>query len=114
MSEMTLVPLLEYDRYPLFSNFNMSIKILVWNVQGAGNKVLVIRELVRINKPNVVVLVETHLSGSQAQLICDKIGFQGQKRVEAHGFSGGIWMLWDTNVVLFPHMDPIHSILLLK
>ena len=99
MSMLTLVPLYEFDRYPSFPMFNMSIKILVWNVQGAGNKVQVIRELVRINKPSVLVLVETHLSGEQAQKICDRIGFAGQKRVEAQGFSGGIWMLWDTQVV---------------
>lgn len=43
--------------------------------------------------------METHLSGEQAQKICDKIGFQRQQRVEAQGFSGGIWLLWDTNLV---------------
>ena len=99
LSMMNRIPLLEYDRYPLFPMFNMSIKILVWNVQGVGNKVPLIRELVRINKPSVLVLVETHISGDQAQKICDKIGFMGQQRVEAQGFSGGIWMLWDTNTV---------------
>ncbi|XP_010666673.1 uncharacterized protein LOC104883809 [Beta vulgaris subsp. vulgaris] len=99
LTSLPMVPLLEFDRYPLFPMFNMSIKILVWNVQGAGNKVPIIKELVRINKPSVVVLVETHLSGEQAQKICDKIGFQGQQRVEAQGFSGGIWLLWDTSFV---------------
>ncbi|XP_010687131.1 uncharacterized protein LOC104901277 [Beta vulgaris subsp. vulgaris] len=99
LTALPMVPLLEYDRYPLFPVFNMSIKILVWNVQGVGNKVPVIRELVRINKPSVVVLVETHMSGDQAQKICDKIGFSGQQRVEAQGFSGGIWLFWDISLV---------------
>lgn len=89
LSMLTLVPLHEYDRYPSFPMFNMSIKILVWNVQGVGNKVPIIRELVRINKPLVLVLVEMHLSGDQAQKFCDRIGFTGQKRVEAQGFSRG-------------------------
>lgn len=36
--------------------------------------------------------METHLSGNQAQVVCNKLGFSGQRRVEVHGFSGGIWL----------------------
>lgn len=53
----------------------MSIKILVWNVQGVENKVQIIKELIRIDNPTVLVFVETHLSGDQATKICDKIYF---------------------------------------
>lgn len=42
------VPLNVFDRYRIFKSFNMSIKILVWNVQGVGNKMAVIREIVRM------------------------------------------------------------------
>ncbi|XP_057246683.1 uncharacterized protein LOC130589440 [Beta vulgaris subsp. vulgaris] len=90
---------MEYDRYPNFPQFNMLVKILVWNVQGVGNKIPTIRELIRINNPTVLVLVETHLSGEQAQKVCDKIGFSGNLRVEAQGFSGGIWLFWRKEVV---------------
>lgn len=47
----------------------------------------------------MLVLVETHLSGEQAQRVCDRIGFSGQLRVEAQGFSGGIWMFWRAETV---------------
>ena len=84
--------------------FNMSLKIMVWNVQGVLNKVAVIRELVRINKPTVLVLVETHISGEQASEVCTRIGFSGNLRVEAQGFRGGIWMMWRKDEVSITHM----------
>ena len=70
-SLMSNVPMNVYDRNPLFPMFNMSIKILVWNIKGVSNKVAGIRELIRINDPSVLALVETHMSGEQAQRICD-------------------------------------------
>lgn len=39
------------------------------------------------------------MSGEQAQRICDSIGFSGQLRVEARGFSGGIWLFWRSEIV---------------
>uniref|UniRef100_A0A803NEW3 Uncharacterized protein n=1 Tax=Chenopodium quinoa TaxID=63459 RepID=A0A803NEW3_CHEQI len=89
---MPNVPLHVSDKYPNFPMFNMSLKIMIWNVQGIGNKLAVLRELIRINDPSILALVETHISGEQAQKICDRIGFSGQFRVEAQGFSGGIWL----------------------
>lgn len=93
------IPVNVYDRYPKFPSFNMSIKIMVWNVQGAGNKLSLIREVLRINDPMVLALVETHLSGDQAQRVCNRIGFSGHNRIEAQGFSGGIWLFWKEEVV---------------
>ncbi|XP_021836152.1 uncharacterized protein [Spinacia oleracea] len=68
----------------------------MWNVQGAGKQAFMatLREIVRINNPSVIVLVETYLSGEKAQRICDRVGYSGQTRVEAQGFSGGIWLFW--------------------
>ncbi|XP_021738161.1 uncharacterized protein LOC110704651 [Chenopodium quinoa] len=73
-------------------------------------------ELVRINDPMVLALVETHLSGEQADNICARIGFSGQRRVEAQGFSGGIWLFWrreQVSVTLFDentqHMTVINK-----
>ena len=94
LTSLSRIPLMEYDRYPIFSKFNMSIKILVWNVQGVGNKIPMVKEVIRVNQPSMVVLVETHLSGEQADRVCNRIGFSGKLRVEAQGFSGGIWMFW--------------------
>lgn len=72
----------------------MSIRIVIWNAQGVSNKLTSIRELIRIKRPTMLAFVETHISGEQAQLVCDQIGFSGQLRVEAEAFSGGIWLFW--------------------
>ena len=74
---------------------NQHCNILVWNVQGACSRevVHVLREHIHIHRPNIVALVETRISGTQAQAVCDKIGFRNNYRAEARGFQGGIWVL---------------------
>ena len=81
-------------------------KIMVWNVQGADNSkfLRVLKEHIRLRRPSIVALVETHISGARAQAICDKVGFEGYFWVEAQGFQGGIWILWrledlDLNII---------------
>lgn len=95
------VPLKTIDRYPKFPTFNMSIKIMIWNVQGAGSQAFLtmLREVIRINNPTILALVETHISGDTAQKVCDRIGFSGQFRVDAQGFRGGIWLFWRKELV---------------
>lgn len=67
---------------------------MVWNVQGAGSRefLSVLRETVRTHKPIVLALVETHMGGVHALKIASSIGFNGHTRVDAQGFSGGIWL----------------------
>ncbi|XP_021762980.1 uncharacterized protein LOC110727706 [Chenopodium quinoa] len=62
----------------------------------AGNKefLKVLREVVRINKPIVLALMETHM------------GYNGHTRIDAQGFSGGIWVYWKTKLVT---VDPIEQ-----
>ncbi|KAL8162357.1 hypothetical protein V2J09_013846 [Rumex salicifolius] len=45
--------------------------------------------------------METKISGSQATEVCQtlKARFPNSKRVEAQGFKGGPWLLWDGNIV---------------
>ena len=49
----------------------------------------------------ILVLVETKVSGPTADEIHKKIGFDGTHRVEAQGFSGGIWLLWRRPTIEF-------------
>ena len=82
------------------TNHNLHhFNILVWNIQGAGNgEVLhILREHIRMQKPSIVALVETRVSGAKAQAVCAKIGFRNCFRVEAQGFQGGIWVLWHSD-----------------
>lgn len=45
-----------------------------------------------------MVLVETRIGGLVADKVIKKIGLPFSHRVEARGFSGGIWVLWKGNV----------------
>ena len=71
--------------------------ILVWNTQGAGSRrfLTILRDHIQKNSPSILALVETRISGPRARLICNSIGFRRNVRVEAHGFQGGIWVLWN-------------------
>lgn len=72
------------------------IKILVWNSRGAASKgfAAVLRELRLRYKVDLVVILEPRISGSPATRIIKNWGFKHSFRMEAEGFSGGIWLLW--------------------
>jgi len=80
-------------------NTRHPIKIIVWNVRGAGSRECLnsLKEYIRIHKPAIIAILEMHISGKRAEEVCNNIGFQGRYRVEARGFRGGIWVLWDTS-----------------
>ena len=50
--------------------------------------------MVQNYKPLLVVLLEPHISGYKADNFIKRSGFDKSYRVEAEGFSGGIWVLW--------------------
>ncbi|TYI87927.1 hypothetical protein E1A91_D04G170700v1 [Gossypium mustelinum] len=74
----------------------MKADIVVWNCQGAGypkfHKFL--KEYLRDFYPNVVLLVETRVSGFKAKCVIKKIGLPNSHKVEASGFFGRVWILW--------------------
>ena len=80
---------------------NQHYKFLVWNIQGAGSReaLNVLREHNHLHKPSIVALLETRISGFRAQSICTKSGFRNSFRVEARGFQGGIWVLWNADEI---------------
>ncbi|MBA0785623.1 hypothetical protein Gotri_027036 [Gossypium trilobum] len=59
-----------------------------------GRKFLrVFQEYNAEHRPDIVCLVEPRVSGTKANIIIEKLGFNHSHRVEAVGFSGGIWDL---------------------
>ncbi|KAE8699175.1 hypothetical protein F3Y22_tig00110584pilonHSYRG00095 [Hibiscus syriacus] len=56
------------------------------------------REHCRNSGPKIVALFETRISGRAAAKIVRRLGFRNSFRVEAHGFSCGIWILWEDEV----------------
>ncbi|KAL8161268.1 hypothetical protein V2J09_012757 [Rumex salicifolius] len=77
---------------------------------GAGSREFLhtLKEIIRVNDPAILVLVETRLSGVQADKFCDSIGFDGKTRAEAIGFRGGIWVFWRKSIVELKQID-IHQ-----
>ncbi|XP_021718083.1 uncharacterized protein LOC110685852 [Chenopodium quinoa] len=79
---------------------------MIWNTQGTGSRefINVLKEIVRVNKPCVLALVETHMGGDHAQKIASILNYNGHTRVDAQGYSGGIWIYWKPELV---KVDPI-------
>lgn len=89
------------ERTPNLAPDTLPITCMIWNVQGAGSRafVSVLKEIVRTNHPNVIALVETRMGGDQALSIASTLGYSGHTRVDANGFSGGIWIFWKPELV---------------
>ncbi len=83
---------------------SLSMKILLWNYRGVGNPNFQrnFAALMRYHHPAIVVLVETRISGQRAATFNTALGFDRVIRSDAVGFSGGIWLLWDSAQV---HLD---------
>ena len=100
------------DSIPSF----MDLKILTWNCRGAANPEFrrAFLELKRIHNPIICFILETRVSGEPANRLCDQLGFGGKHIVNANGFSGGIWMIWDPTAVkvdIIPHGNQaIHAV----
>ena len=94
---------------------NLQKNILCWNCQGAGSTVFLrsIHELIRLHHPLLVILMETRISGTRAMEVISSIGLPSSFWVYCVGFAGGIWLLWNSDVisitVLEHHFQFIHA-----
>ncbi|XVF28490.1 hypothetical protein REPUB_Repub15cG0033500 [Reevesia pubescens] len=61
-----------------------------------------VRELIRAHRVNILIIVEPRISGSNADRVIRKLKFDGVAKVDARGFSGGIWVLWKATVYASP------------
>lgn len=95
------IPMSMEQRTPNLAPDSLPISCMVWNVQGAGSRTFMsaLKDLVKTHQPNVLALVETHMGGAQAVKIASMLGYTGHSRVDAMGFSGGIWIYWRPEVV---------------
>lgn len=71
--------------------------IASWNCRGAGNRSFpnTVKDIVREHNIDVLCLMEARISGRRAEIVVRKLGFHNWIRLEASGFAGGIWVLWD-------------------
>lgn len=72
---------------------------MVWNCQRATNSKFhkVMKEYMSGFDPDLVILVETRVSGYQANCTIRSIGLANSYRVETKGFSSRIWVLWKSS-----------------
>lgn len=75
---------------------------LLWNCreENKPNFRRSLRYILKKYDSDMLALFETHASGDRAQRICQGLGFDNSVRVDAVGQSGGIWLLWKSNVGL--------------
>lgn len=78
-------------------SFLFSMIILAWNCQRAASKEFMraARSLINTQKTSILALFETKTSGENTDRVCKKLKYSNWIRVEAIGFSGGIWVFWD-------------------
>ncbi|KAK4271486.1 hypothetical protein QN277_020176 [Acacia crassicarpa] len=72
--------------------------IASWNFRGAGGRSfpLTIKDIVSKYCIDILCLIEPRISGDRADRVCRKLGFSHWFRVESTGYSGGIWLMWDS------------------
>ncbi|XP_074306361.1 uncharacterized protein LOC141641605 [Silene latifolia] len=101
LSTLPYLPVIMSDRIPNLMPNVPPITCMVWNVQGTRNKnkIAALKEVVKTYRPTILALVETHMSGDHAENIRKIIGYEGHSRIDAVGFSGGIWVYWKTDIV---------------
>lgn len=91
----------------------MDLTIFAWNCQGAASSRFhtALNSYLQGCRPDILILVEPRISGLKADVAIKKIGFANSHRVEAQGYSGGIWVMWrDTHTinVLQNHRQFVH------
>ncbi|KAL2899664.1 Uroporphyrinogen decarboxylase [Bienertia sinuspersici] len=91
MDTLTSIPDAMSSRIPNLNACQMPISLMVWNVQGAGSQAFLaaLKELIRVHKPLVIALVETHMGGEQTQFIAKQINLAtlGLMLEDLHGAS---------------------------
>ncbi|XP_030948980.1 uncharacterized protein LOC115972893 [Quercus lobata] len=78
-----------------------SMNIIVWNSRGVlkPNFQKHVGELTRIHDPAVFMVMETRLGGERAKGIIDRLPFDGAIHTKTIGYSGGLWVLWNSDKV---------------
>ncbi|XP_028769381.1 uncharacterized protein LOC114726829 [Neltuma alba] len=71
-------------------------QLIIWNCRGAASNksIAAVKEINRLHKPDLFALVETRVSGNKVKDIVKRMGFNFSVRVEARGYTGGIWLCW--------------------
>lgn len=75
--------------------------VLLWNCRGAGSADFLrhMKDLVRSQKPSIMVVVEPKISGTRAQRVIRQLGFSNFHISDPIGYAGGIWICWEQDIL---------------
>ena len=62
------------------------------------------RELARIHNPAILVIMETRLGGARAKEITNRLPFDDVIHTKTVGFTGGLWLLWNSDLMEVVHL----------
>ena len=88
---------------------SLQMKILIWNCRGAGNPYFRrnFADLIQTHRLEISIIMKTRISGQRAKDISSSLGFDNICCSDAFGFRGGIWILWNLEI-LFVINQAIH------
>lgn len=75
--------------------------ILFWNARGAGSNDFkaAVLDLIKLNSVDFLFICEPRVQFSKVEDHFLKIGFNTAEVVEANGFSGGLWTMWNNTKI---------------
>ncbi|KAJ6740757.1 hypothetical protein OIU79_000802 [Salix purpurea] len=75
--------------------------VATWNVRGAGKVkcASTIKDFKKVYAIDVFAVLEPRISDSKALNVATNLGFSHYHIVDATGFSGGVWLLWNGSYV---------------
>ena len=73
---------------------------MIWNTRGTGTRSFpgLIRNLKKHYQLGFLALLETRCSKENSERRVQQFGFENCALVDAEGYSGGIWCLWDSSI----------------
>lgn len=90
---------------------------LVWNYRGVMKPFFskIVMDLVEWHSPLLIVITKTRLSGARAEVIIERLPFDGVVVADMIGFARGIWLLWRSDLVqvdvLASTVQEIHTLI---
>ena len=91
---------------PFMLSNEIGVNVLTWNCRGVLNPCFrqALLDLLKINSPAILVLTETRLGGSRAHDLAKTFPFDGFLYTNTIGFAGGIWIMWNSDMVEVEHL----------
>lgn len=83
---------------PPLSVFFMD-NLLFWNARGVGSSDFkaAVLDLIKTNSVDFLFICEPRVKFAKVKKHFQKLGFNTIEVVEANGFSGGLWVMWNSN-----------------